>query len=107
MHIVCNILKEVEKKNKVFWVCILNKENEMVKINDFKDMFDLADCEYQEYDAPHQVKGGNLFTSIAEMFRTGFNRVKSLITNPDEMHLHIIEVFLKVTEILNKRDLNL
>ena len=55
----------------------------MVEINDFKDIFNLADCEYQEYDALHkEFKGGNLFNSIAEMFRSGFNRIKNLITNP-------------------------
>ena len=84
MHVVYNVLKEAEKNNQICCDRILNKENEMINIKDFKDIFDLADCEYIEHDKiPHEeLKGGNLFTSIAEMFRTGFNRVKSLITNP-------------------------
>ena len=84
MNVVYNVLKEAEKDNQICCDCILNKENEMINIEDFKDIFDLADCEYIEHDKiPHeQLKGGNLFTSLAEMFRTGFNRVKSFITNP-------------------------
>jgi len=94
MDIVYNVLKEVEKNNQICCNCILDKENEMININDFKDMFDLADCEYQEYDHSHnELKGGNLFNSIAEMFRSGFNRVKSLITNPIRLNATILQKF--------------
>ena len=94
MDIVYNVLKEVDKNNQICCNCILDKENEMININDFKDMFDLADCEYQEYDHSHnELKGGNLFNSIAEMFRSGFNRVKSLITNPIRLNATILQKF--------------
>ena len=50
---------------------------------------------------------GNLFSSIAEMFRTGFNRVKSLITNPIRLNAppyyrSFLEKYenIKITEIL-------
>ena len=58
MDIVYNVLKEVEKNNQICCDCILDKENEMVKLIDFKDIFDLADCEYQEYDQPHNEING-------------------------------------------------
>jgi len=109
MDIVYNVLKEVEKNNQICCDCILDKENEMININDFKDMFDLADCEYIEHDNnPHnELKGGNLFNSIAEMFHSGFNRVKSLITNPIRLNAppyyrSFLEKYgnIKITEIL-------
>jgi hypothetical protein len=39
---------------------------------------------YRHYDDldDGEIKGGNFFNLVAEMFRNGFNRVKDLIVNP-------------------------
>ena len=81
INVVYQVLKEIEKNNQVCHDCILTKDNKNINIKDFKDLFDLADCDYMEYDN-NEIHGGNLFNSIAEIFKNGFNRIKSIIEDP-------------------------
>ena len=69
---------------------LLDKDNNIVKINNPQDVFKLAGCadcngKYAENDI--ELEGGNLFNSVAELFKNGFNRVKNLITNPFEFFI--------------------
>jgi len=80
---VSKILETLEEKGyKPTCDKLLSKDGEEIKINDFKDMFKLSGGSYHDYDDDIALEGGNLFNSVAELFKKGINRVVSLVTNP-------------------------
>jgi hypothetical protein len=85
INIVYNLLSNAEDDYDFDCDCINDKEGGSITINEFKDIFDLIDCEYVDYDNV-KIKEGNLFNSVAEMFRNGFNRVKNLIVSPNRLN---------------------
>jgi len=86
INTVSKIINLLNEKYKPCCDCLLNEHDEELEINDFKDIFKLAGSAYHNYDDDIQLEndlhGGNLFNSVAELFKNGFNRVKNLITNP-------------------------
>jgi hypothetical protein len=86
INIVYNLLSNTGDDYDFDCDCINDKEGGSITINEFKDIFDLIDCEYVDYDNV-KIKKRNLFNSVAEIFKNGFNRVKNLIVSPIRLNV--------------------
>jgi hypothetical protein len=60
INVVYNLLSNAGDNYDFDYDCINDKEGGSITINEFKDIFDLIDCDYVDYDNV-EIKGGNLF----------------------------------------------